>query len=270
MNTQRRIEDRVEKSLRVLIIEDSEDDALLLLRELKQGGYEPLHERVETAEAMHDALRGKPWDVILCDYDIHGFNSLDAIGIMKESEVDIPFIIVSGMTGEEMAAEAMETGAHDYIMKGARQRLVPAIERELREAAMRQERRRTEERYRQSEEKFRLLVESAPDAIFVQIGGCFAYVNPAAVRLFGAQSAEQLLGRPIVERISPDHREIFSERRRLLTEERQKVPPMVQKYLKLDGTVVHVEASAVPLFYNNEIGSLAYLRDVTERIQVED
>ena len=78
------------------------------------------------------------------------------------------------------------------------------------------------------------------------------------------------MGRPILERISPDHREIVRERRRLLTEERQKVAPMVQKYLKLDGTIVHVEASAVPFSYNNEIGSLAYLRDITERIQVED
>ncbi|MHB9098900.1 MAG: PAS domain S-box protein, partial [Syntrophales bacterium] len=260
----------MEKSLRVLIVEDSEDDALLLLHELKQGGYEPLHERVETAKAMHDALRGKPWDVILCDYDTHGFNGLDTLEIMKESEIDIPFIIVSGMTGEEMAAEAMETGAHDYIMKDARQRLVPAITRELREAEVRQERRRTEERYRQSEEKFRLLVESAPDAVFIQTGGCFAYVNPATVHLLGAESAEQLLGRPILERISPDFRETIRERVRLLNEKREKVPPMVQKYLKLDGTVIYVEASAVPFSYNNEIGSLAYLHDITERIQAEE
>jgi PAS domain S-box-containing protein len=256
--------------LRVLIVEDSEDDALLLLRELKQGGYEPLHERVESAAAVRAALQAREWDIILCDYHLKGFNGLEALDILKKSEIDIPFIIVSGMMGEEMAVEAMKSGAHDYIMKNSRQRLVPAIDRELREAAMRHERRHTEERYRQSEEQFRLLVESAPDAIFVQIGGCFAYVNPAATRLLGAQSAEQLLGRPILERISPDHREIFRERWRLLTEERQKVPPMVQKYLKLDGTIVHVEASAVPFSYNAEIGALAYLRDITERMQVED
>ncbi len=255
--------------LRVLIVEDSEDDALLLLRELKQGGYEPLHERVESAAAVRAALQARQWDIILCDYHLQGFNGLEALAILKESGIDIPFIIVSGMMGEEMAVQAMKSGAHDYIMKDSRQRLVPAIERELREAAMRQERKRTEERYQQSEEKFRLLVESSPDAIFVQIGGCFAYVNPAAVQLFGATSAEQLLGRPILERISPDHREIFRERRRLLTVERQKVSPMVQKFMKLDGTIIYVEASAVPFSYNNETGSLAYLRDITERRQVE-
>jgi PAS domain S-box-containing protein len=122
----------------------------------------------------------------------------------------------------------------------------------------------------EEEEPFRLLVESAPDAIYVQIEGCFSYVNPAAVRLLGAESAEQLLGRPILERISPDHREIFRERRRRLIEERQNVSPMVQKYLKLDGTVVYVEASAVPFSSHNGVGSLAYLRDITERMQVEE
>jgi PAS domain S-box-containing protein len=256
--------------LRVLIVGDSEDDALLLIRELKQGGYAPLHERVESAAAVRAALQAKPWDIILCDYRRKGFNCLEVIDILKEYGIDIPFIIVSEMMGEELAVKAMKTGAHDYIMKNARRRLVPAIERELREAVVRQERRLTEERYRQSEEQFRLLVESAPDAIFVQVGGCFAYVNPAAVRLLGAESAEQLLGRPVLERISPDHREIFRERRRRLIEERQKVLPMVQKYLKLDGTVVYVESSAVPFSYYNGIGSLAYLRDFTERMQVED
>jgi PAS domain S-box-containing protein len=263
-------EDRVEKLLRVLIVADSQDDALLLVGELKQGGYEPLHERVGSAEAMHAALQERLWDIILCDSAVRGVNGLDALDIMKKSEIDIPFIVVSGMMGEEMAAETVETGAHDCIVKDSRQRLVPAITRELREAEVRQERRRTEERYRQSEEKFRLLVESAPDAIFIQTGGCFAYVNPATVHLLGAESAEQLLGRPLLERISPDHREMVRERIRLLTEAREKVPPIVQKYLKLDSTVIYVEASAVPFSYNNEIGSLAYLHDITERIQAEE
>ena len=101
-------------------------------------------------------------------------------------------------------------------------------------------------------------------------GGCFAYVNPATVQSPRCGIGRAAPGRPILERISPDHREIFRERGRLLNEERQRVPPMVQKYLKLDGTLVYVEASAVPFSYNNEIGSLAYLHDITERMQAED
>ena len=175
--------------LHVLIIEDSEIDTLLLTLELKQGGFDPLHERAETAEEVYAALSRGPWDVILCDYTLPDFDGLDALAIVREMRIDVPFIIISGAIGEEVAVEAMKAGAHDYIMKDRRQRLVPAVVRELREAAMRREHRQVEAALRESEGTFRLLVENAPDAIFVQVGGCLAYLNPAAVRLFGADSA---------------------------------------------------------------------------------
>ena len=95
----------MKKPLRVLMVEDSEDDALLTIRELKKGGYEPEHERVETAEAMRAALREKTWDVILCDYRLPQFNGLAAIALLKETNIDIPLIIVSGAIGEETAAD---------------------------------------------------------------------------------------------------------------------------------------------------------------------
>ena len=119
--------------LKVLIIEDSEDDTLLLLRELEKNGYVPVSQRVETAEALRAALQEKTWDIILSDYHLPRFSGLQALLLFKESGMDIPFILVSGMIGEELAVEAMKTGAHDYIMKGNLARLVPAIERELRE-----------------------------------------------------------------------------------------------------------------------------------------
>ena len=209
--------------LHVLIIEDSEIDALLLVLELKQGGFEPLHERVETAEAVRAALRNNSWDIILCDYTLPDFNGLEALAIVKETESDIPFIIISGAIGEEVAVAAMKAGAHDYIMKDKRQRLLPAVERELREAAMRREHRQVEAALRESEGKFRLLVENAPDAIFVRVGGGLAYLNPAAVRLFGAESAEALLGTPVIDHIHPDTRAIARERMRLFDEERKAV-----------------------------------------------
>ena len=131
--------------LRVLIVEDSEDDAELLLRELRRGGYAPESERVETPEGLDAALARQSWDLIVSDYAMPRFNGLQALKLTQEKGFDIPFIIVSGSIGEDVAVAAMKAGAHDYLMKGNTARLLPAIERELREAHMRQERRQAEE-----------------------------------------------------------------------------------------------------------------------------
>ena len=119
------------QSLRVLIVEDSEDDALLIIRDLKKGGYNPLYERAKTVSAMKKALKEKQWDIILCDYKMPKFNAPSAIAVLKEANIDITLIIVSGTIGEDLAVECMRLGAHDYIMKDNLSRLCPAIAREL-------------------------------------------------------------------------------------------------------------------------------------------
>jgi diguanylate cyclase len=134
--------------LRALIIEDSADDAALILRELSRHGFQPLAVRVETREALHAALDGQEWDVIICDYRLPGFNGLEALAIVRRRNLDVPFVIVSGNIGEEIAVSAMKNGAQDYIMKDRLARLAPAIERELREAQVRRERRHAEDRAR--------------------------------------------------------------------------------------------------------------------------
>lgn len=137
--------------LRVLIVEDSENDAILLLRELRHGGYEPTHVRVDTPEAMNAALEKQRWDIVLSDYVMPRFDGLRALDIMKKRGLDLPFIIISGQIGEDMAVQAMRAGAHDYIMKGNLKRLVPAINRELGEAESRKERRMADEARRRAE-----------------------------------------------------------------------------------------------------------------------
>lgn len=127
------------KPLCILIIEDSEDDAVLLLRELRRGGHEPVFERVETAESMKSALQQKQWDIVISDYVLPQFSGPAALKILRESGIDLPFIIVSGNIGEDIAVEAMKSGAHDYILKGNLKRLIPAVERELRDAELRRE-----------------------------------------------------------------------------------------------------------------------------------
>ncbi len=120
--------------LRTLIVEDSADDALLAIRHMEIGNYQIVHEIVQTAEKMTLSLKEKSWDVILCDYQMPHFNGFEALEILKRSGLDIPFIIISGTIGEEIAVECMKAGADDYLIKGHLTRLIPAIERGLREA----------------------------------------------------------------------------------------------------------------------------------------
>src|SRR6476646_9650600 len=121
------------KALRVLLIEDSDFDATLLLRVLAKGGYQLEHERVETQEQLHAALT-REWDLVIADYNLPQFNAPAALEMVQQTGRDIPFIIVSGAIGETTAVAAMKAGAHDYLMKGNLARLLPVIERELREA----------------------------------------------------------------------------------------------------------------------------------------
>ncbi len=138
----------MKKDIRILVVEDSEDDMMLLIRELNRGGFKPHCKRVETRKTMSDALINEPWDLVLTDHNMPGFNSTAAIDVMRELELDTPIIIVSGSIGEEIAVAAMKTGAHDYIMKDNMARLVPAIERELREVDIRRAHRNAEETIR--------------------------------------------------------------------------------------------------------------------------
>src|SRR5262245_22159479 len=125
-------------SLAVLVIEDSENDALLLLEELRKKGYDVIYERVETAAAMTSALERRKWDVILWDYTMPDFSGPLALKLLSDKKLDLPFIVVSGTYGEEAAVDMMKAGANDYITKANLSRLVPAIERELEAAQSRQ------------------------------------------------------------------------------------------------------------------------------------
>ena len=150
----------------VLLVEDSEDDAELLALEFKRAGYIPTIKRVDTAEDMHqelskDVAGQAAWDIIISDYAMPHFNGMDALALYNESGLDIPFILLSGAIGEDIAVNAMVHGAHDYILKDRMTRLIPAIERELREARLRCEKREAEEALRQSEERLKLVLEGS-------------------------------------------------------------------------------------------------------------
>lgn len=143
--------------LNVLIVEDSEEDAALVVRELKKAGYSPAFKRVDSALDMELALADQSWDIILCDYIMPGFGGPAALKLLRSKDLDLPFIIVSGQIGEDIAVEAMRSGAHDYIMKGNLRRLGPAVRRELHEADNRRQRRQAERDLAASEAELRAL-----------------------------------------------------------------------------------------------------------------
>jgi PAS domain S-box-containing protein len=181
--------------LHALIVEDSEEDSRLLLRELRRGNYDVTYRRVDTADALRDALGGDTWDMIFCDFSFPRLTGLEALQIVRESGVDTPFIFVSGKMGEDVAVEAMRSGAHDYVMKNNLARLVGAVERELRDAVERRQRRLAEEAMRVSEFKYRHLFESMSEAAFLieEKSGRIIDVNRQAELLLGGDRA-QILG----------------------------------------------------------------------------
>jgi two-component system cell cycle sensor histidine kinase/response regulator CckA len=137
--------------IRALVIEDSEDDCAILVRTLKQGGYDVDYKRVDSAETLLSSLDGTPWDIVLSDYSMPGFSGTAALHLVREKGLDVPFLFVSGTIGEEIAVNAMRVGAQDYIMKSNLKRLLPAINRELREFKLRKDHKNLERRMRQLE-----------------------------------------------------------------------------------------------------------------------
>jgi len=140
------------QSLRLLLVEDVENDALLLVRALRKEWLNLDYTRVDTPQALKAALANGPWDAIFSDYHLQGFTGLDSLRIVREMGLDLPFILVSGVLGEEAAVEALQAGANDYLMKGRYARLVPALERALRDVALQRERQQTEAELRQHRE----------------------------------------------------------------------------------------------------------------------
>lgn len=179
------------QKLRSLIIEDSEDDTLLLIRELKKGGFHVEYERVETAVTMEKALREKKWDIILCDYKMPKFDGASAISLLKETKLDLPIIIISGTIGEETAVECMRLGAQDYLMKGKLSRLCSAIKRELEDARIRRRHKQTEEALHQSEEKYKTMLDNMQEGYYeIDLSGRFTFFNDAMCKNLGCSPNE--------------------------------------------------------------------------------
>lgn len=252
--------------LRVLLVEDSEDDSLLLLRELRRDGYEPVSRRVETDAGMEAALEEEVWDLVVSDHSMPAFNSLAALDLLRgKGFVDLPFIIVSGRIGEDAAVSAMKAGAHDYLMKDNLARLNSAIERELREARVRRERRQARQRYRS-------IFENAIEGIFqTTADGRFLTANPALARMYGYASPEDLLEKvsSIGDQIyaDPGRREEFVR----LIQRDGSVQNFEMRVRRGDGKVAWTSVDA--RIFDDRDESVIYdgfVKDVTEQKRAEE
>jgi diguanylate cyclase (GGDEF)-like protein/PAS domain S-box-containing protein len=267
------------QSLRVLIVEDSEDDALLTIRELKKSGYNPVYERIETNAAMKKALREKQWDIILCDYKMPEFDAPSAIALLKESNIGIPLIIVSGAIGEDVAVECMRLGAHDYIMKNNLSRLCPAIARELEETDVRNKQKQAEsqrnaaiEALRKSEKFFKEVTDNSSDIIIItDKNGNITYCSRSIERFTGYKP-EEIIGKSGFTFIHPDDVEgVVNDFGKVIMEKDTALIPNAFRVVHKNGSEVYLAGLGRNLLDNPDIaGFVINVRDVTERKKIEE
>lgn len=253
--------------LRVLIIEDSEDDAILLERELRRGGYEPLSKRVETAAAMSAELKRGEYDVVISDYVMPRFSGLRALKVLKNSGLDLPFIVISGKIGEETAVEAMKAGAHDYIMKENLARLVPAIQRELKEVVVRKERRLAEEALRKQAH----IIDQIHDSVVsTDLDGNVTSWNRGAQRIFG-YTAKEALGKHI-SFVYPEEEHDFLQQQVIkpLKEKGEHAVEVRMRRKSGEDFFAHLSLSLLSDSEGSVTGMIGYSMDITQRKRAED
>jgi PAS domain S-box-containing protein len=250
--------------LSVLIVEDSEDDARLLVRELKRGGYELTQEQVYTATAMQAALDRQVWDLVIGDFSMPNFSGLEALSLVRERGLDVPYICLSGTISEELAVAAMKAGANDWVTKGQLKRLLPAIERELREAKGRAA-------LRAAEAGYETLVEQAPVGIYrSNPEGRFLSANTALVRMLGYESAADLLRLDMARDVYADP----AERQRLVDRDTytdRQYDDVEATWKRKDGGLLTVQLNVRAV--RNDARQVEYyetfVRDVTEQRRLQ-
>jgi PAS domain S-box-containing protein len=260
------------RALRVLIVEDSENDAVLLGIELQRVGYQPLCRRVENAEAMRSALANEEWDLVIADYVLPCFSGLDALKLVEEKKLDLPFIIVSGHITDSAAVAAMKAGAHDYVMKDNLARLGPAVQRELREAEERRARRGVEEKLHR-EQTFREAIEnSVPSGIAaVDLEGRQTYVNPAFCEMVGWGEAELVGARPPFVYWPPEDIHTLSEALGKVVQGHAPAGGLELRFQRRNGERFHVLYQITPLrdSFGNISGWVSSASDITTRKRAE-
>lgn len=253
-------------ALRVLVVEDSAPDAFALVTLLRAGGWQVTHKRVANGTDLLTTLRAEPWDLILSDHTMPGFSAPEALRLVQQTGLDLPFIIISGGIEEGVAVETMKAGAHDFIMKGALGRLVPAVQRELREAAVRKARRDAEASLRESELRYRSVWENSTDAVLLMdLDGVIRFANPAVNLVFG-WSPDELAGQAM-DALQPLDVPAGAWWRIASSTTGPRAVETAGR--RRDGSTVEVDGAFTEMRMGDELWVVAFLRDVTERRRAE-
>ncbi|HEY5534725.1 MAG TPA: PAS domain S-box protein, partial [Ignavibacteria bacterium] len=256
------------KKFKALIIEDSKDDLKLMLRELEKGSYEIEYTLVMDAKGLEISLK-EEWDVIISDYSLPGFSGLEALKMCNEKGIDIPFIIVSGTVGEDIAVDTMKYGAKDYIMKNNLIRLLPAIEREIIDAKIRKEKIHAEEELRESEKKYHTIFESTGTAaLIVEDDTTISMANTECFKLTG-YSSEELVGSKWTNYIEPSCLQEMIKNHNLRSQNTELAP---KKYeVKLINKQGEVRNAVLDIGMISETKQrIVSILDITERKQAEE
>jgi len=249
--------------LAVLILEDSEEDMLLMLREITRGGYEPTARRVDTPEDMGRAMDERPWDIILADYTMPRFSAPAGLALMKARGLDVPFLIVAGSIGEDLAAGLMRAGAHDYISKNQLARLLPAVERELREFRERRHRRETEEALDSAMSRLKTVVSNAPIILFaLDPAGVITLSEGRGLDALNLRSAD-VVGRSVFD-LYPDRPDILNPIRQALAGE------TLTASATLDGVAFETRYTPLTGADGRPNGVIGVATDITERVKAEE
>jgi len=259
---------RSKGSLRVLLIEDSEVDAELILLELSRSGYEPFSERVQTASSLERALQ-QDWDVALSDYSMPGFDGVEALRIIREQGKELPFIIISGTIGEETAVAALHAGADDFLLKGSMNRLAAAVERSRRELHSRVARKQAEQALRASEERYRCIIETTSEGVWLlDVTHRASFVNRRMAELLG-YTAEQLTGESLLNFVHESSRPAVTQS--LKARERTRSTQLEVCFVRSDGKDLWTLLDSAP-FVEGAVasGTLVMVVDISHRKRLEE
>lgn len=258
--------------INILILEDERTDAQLMERELRKAKIEFVSKLVDNERTYLTALKEFNPDLILADYSLPSYDGRSAMIAVRENSPHIPFIFVSGFIGEEMAVELLKEGATDYVLKNRLSRLAPTVRRAMEEATQRRQRQLAEEALRESESRYRSLVETSPDAICVyDQNGTVVVANLQTAILYGSNDVKDILGRHIMEFLVPeDHQRAQKNAQRALAGE--KLTNVEYTFVREDGSLMFGETNSSAIDAANGDGKevLINIRDITERKQADE